>query len=86
MNGDLVYAGALLASGLASGFASGLFGIGVNDEDTIASNLQKLMGNSHRVVNAGVGGYGGEQAYNVARMLPEKGKKKSEKHKKIKER
>ena len=28
MEGDLVYAGALLLSGLASGFAGGLFGIG----------------------------------------------------------
>jgi hypothetical protein len=51
---------------------SGLFGVGVDDEDTIASNLQRLVGNSHRVVNAGVGGYGGEQAFNVARMLSDR--------------
>ena len=48
---------------------SGLFGVGVDDEDTIASNLQRLVGDSHRVVNAGVGGYGGEQAFAAARML-----------------
>jgi len=51
---------------------SGLFGVGVDDEDTIASNLQKLVGDSHRVVNAGVGGYGGEQSYAVARMLSDR--------------
>jgi hypothetical protein len=48
---------------------SGLFGVGVNDEDTIASNLQRLVGVSHRVVNAGVGGYNGDQAFAAARML-----------------
>jgi hypothetical protein len=51
---------------------SGLFGVGVDDEDTIASNLQRLVGDSHRVVNAGVGGYGGEQAYLTARMLSDR--------------
>jgi len=51
---------------------SGLFGVGVDDEDTIASNLQRLVGDSHRVVNAGVGGYDGEQAYRVARKLSDR--------------
>lgn len=51
---------------------SGLFGVGVNDGDTIASNLQRLVGNSHRVVNAGVGGYGGEQASAAARLLSDR--------------
>jgi len=51
---------------------SGLFGVGVNDEETIASNLQNLVGASRRVVNAGVGGYGGDQAFAVARMLSDR--------------
>ncbi|MBW1845211.1 MAG: SGNH/GDSL hydrolase family protein [Deltaproteobacteria bacterium] len=51
---------------------SGLFGVGVDDEDTVASNLQRLVGDSHRVVNAGVGGYGGEQAFAAARMLSDR--------------
>jgi hypothetical protein len=51
---------------------SGLFGVGVDDEDTVASNLQKFVHNSHRVVNAGVGGYGGEQAFAVARALSDR--------------
>jgi lysophospholipase L1-like esterase len=52
---------------------SGLFGVGVRDEDTIASNLQRLVGDAYRVVNTGVGGYGGDAAYRVARDLAENG-------------
>ncbi len=48
---------------------SGLFGVGVDDAGTIASQLQRLVADTHRVVNAGVGGYGGDQAFAVARML-----------------
>jgi len=51
---------------------SGLFGVGVDDADTIASQLQRLVVGSHRVVNAGVGGYDGEQAFAVARMLSDR--------------
>jgi hypothetical protein len=48
---------------------SGVFGIGVDDEDTLASRLQGLVGDSYRVVNAGVAGYDGFQALNTARKL-----------------
>ncbi len=51
---------------------SGLFGVGVNDDETIASNLQRLVGNAFQVVNAGVGGYDGDQAFSVARMLSDR--------------
>jgi len=51
---------------------SGLFGVGVDDGDTIASSLQRLVGGSYRVVNAGVGGYDGEQAFAVARKLSDR--------------
>jgi lysophospholipase L1-like esterase len=46
-----------------------LFGVGVNDDDTLASSFQKLAGDSHQVVNAGVGGYSGLQALQVANKL-----------------
>lgn len=45
-----------------------LFDVGVDDEDTIASNPQRLVGDSHRVVIAGVGGYGGVQIFALARV------------------
>jgi hypothetical protein len=48
---------------------SGLFGIGVDDDATIASNLQQIVGSSYRVVNAGVAGYDGDTAFEVARKL-----------------
>jgi hypothetical protein len=48
---------------------SAAFGQGVDDADTVASGLQGLVGDSHRVVNAGVAGYDGEQAFLVARAL-----------------
>lgn len=49
-----------------------LFGEGVNDSQTMASNLQLLVGNSYQVINAGVGGYGGEQAFEMAKRESEK--------------
>jgi hypothetical protein len=52
---------------------SALFGVGVNDESTLASYLQGLVGDSYRVVNAGVGGYSGHQSFQVARKLGRKG-------------
>jgi len=48
---------------------SGLFGVGVDDGATIASNLQRLVGDSARVVNAGVAGYDGDGAFRAARKL-----------------
>jgi hypothetical protein len=50
---------------------SALFGVGVDDADTIASNLQRLLGGTIRVVNAGVAGYDGTQAFKTARKLSE---------------
>lgn len=50
---------------------SGVFGVGVDDQDTIASRLQRIVGDDVQVVNAGVAGYGGEQAYLVAKALSE---------------
>ncbi len=49
-----------------------LFGVGVNDDSTISSHLQRLVGSSFRVVNAGVGNYNGDQAFFVAQRLSEK--------------
>jgi hypothetical protein len=43
-----------------------LFGLGVNDDVTMASYLQRMVGNSFRVVNAGVGGFSSEQALRMA--------------------
>ena len=40
-----------------------LFGVGVNDEATMASQLQVLVGAAAQIVNGGVGGYSGEQAF-----------------------
>lgn len=48
-----------------------MFGVGVNDEDTIASRLQSLLGSRYRVVNAAVGGYSGDQAIEMARRRVE---------------
>ncbi|MBW2667905.1 MAG: aryl-sulfate sulfotransferase, partial [Deltaproteobacteria bacterium] len=48
---------------------SGLFGVGVDDDATIASNLQQLVGSDYRVVNAGVAGYDGDAAFRMARKL-----------------
>jgi len=45
------------------------FGVGVDDENTAASHLQKLVGEQFKVLNAAVGGYNGTQAYLVAKKL-----------------
>ena len=45
------------------------FGVGVNDAETAASQLQASLGDSYRVINTGVGGYTGQQAYTVADQL-----------------
>ena len=45
------------------------FGAGVDDENTAASHLQKLVGEQFKVLNAAVGGYTGTQAYLVAKKL-----------------
>lgn len=47
------------------------FGVGVDDENTMASQLQKLVGADYRIVNAGVGGYSGHQAFLRAKKLSE---------------
>jgi lysophospholipase L1-like esterase len=44
-----------------------LFGDGVNDAMTMASQLQQMIGHSSQVVNAGVGGFSGDQALQMAR-------------------
>jgi len=45
------------------------FGVGADDESTAASHLQKLVGEEFKIVNAGVGGYDGIQAFLVAKKL-----------------
>ena len=45
------------------------FGVGVNDEHTFASFLQSRMGNTHEVINLGVGGYGATQILERARLI-----------------
>jgi lysophospholipase L1-like esterase len=45
------------------------FGVGVNDEDTVASQLQKMVNNRYRIVNGGVGGYDGQKASSMAQRL-----------------
>lgn len=47
------------------------FGVGVNDDDTMASYLQRMVGETVEIVNAGVGGYDGRQAVAKARQLAE---------------
>jgi hypothetical protein len=42
------------------------FGVGVDDHQTTPSYLQQKLGSSVQVVNAGVGGYSGRQALQVA--------------------
>lgn len=46
-----------------------MFGVGVDDEYTMASQLQQQLGGAVRVVNAGVGSYTGPQAIARARAL-----------------
>ena len=50
------------------------FGVGVSDEYTVASQLQKMVGRRFRIVNAGVGGYDGQQAFSIAQRLSNSGK------------
>jgi lysophospholipase L1-like esterase len=50
---------------------SATFGVGIEDEDTIPSVLQRLVGDTHRVVNAGVPGFDADQCFRVARRLSE---------------
>ena len=42
------------------------FGVLVNDENTIASRIQRHLGSNVQVINAGVGGYDGDRAVLVA--------------------
>jgi len=46
-----------------------LFGVGVDDDATIGSQLQRMIGASVQVVNAGVGGYNGPQLWERADRL-----------------
>ena len=45
------------------------FGVGVDDENTTASHLQKMIGEQYEIINAGVGGYSGHQAFLMAKKL-----------------
>jgi hypothetical protein len=45
------------------------FGVGVADEATAASHLQRLIGKRYRIINASVGGYDGQQAFLMARKM-----------------
>lgn len=47
------------------------FGVGVDDNHTMASALQQRLGDEMQVINAGVGGYDGYQAWKVAKGLAE---------------
>jgi lysophospholipase L1-like esterase len=45
------------------------FGVGVADESTAASHLQRLIGKRYRIINASVGGYDGQQAFLMAKKM-----------------
>ena len=45
------------------------FGVGVDDEYTVASHIQRMVGKRYRVVNASVGGYNGQQTFLMARKI-----------------
>jgi lysophospholipase L1-like esterase len=45
------------------------FGVGVADEYTAASHLQRLVGERYRIINASVGGYDAQQAFFMARKI-----------------
>jgi lysophospholipase L1-like esterase len=47
------------------------FGVGVSDEFTVASYLQKFLGEQYKIINASVGGYNGQQAYLTAKKMSE---------------
>lgn len=44
----------------------------MDDEFTIASHLQKIVGDRYRIINAGVGGYDGQQAFLKADRMSNK--------------
>lgn len=50
------------------------FGVGVNDDATAASHLQRLAGETYSVLNAGVGGYASKQALKIATTLSSESK------------
>ena len=50
------------------------FGVGVDDENTAASQLQRLIGEQYEIINAGVGGYSGQQAFLMAKHLSDEKK------------
>ncbi|MGD9338751.1 MAG: SGNH/GDSL hydrolase family protein [Syntrophobacterales bacterium] len=50
------------------------FGVGVDDELTAASYLQQMVSKRYEIVNAGVGGYDGQQAFLIAKKLSKKTK------------
>jgi len=50
------------------------FGLGVDDENTAASHLQKIIGERYKVINTGVSGYSGQQAFLVAEQWSKKQK------------
>ena len=45
------------------------FGVGVDDENTAASHLQEMIGGQFKIINTGVGGYNGQQAFLMAMKL-----------------
>jgi hypothetical protein len=45
------------------------FGVGVADDSTAASHLQRLLGKRYRIINASVGGYDGQQAFLMAKKI-----------------
>ena len=49
-----------------------LSGEAVNDDSTMSSHLQRMVGEAFRVVNAGVGGFSGEQALQMAKKVARK--------------
>jgi len=53
------------------------FGAGVNDEETVASHLQRAIGDRVRVINTGVGSYTGRQALEWARVFAEEGRNRA---------
>lgn len=49
------------------------FGVGVNDRDTIASHMQRIIGDGTQVINASVGGYQGPEIVETARLMMSNG-------------
>jgi hypothetical protein len=45
------------------------FGLCTNDSDTVASYLQRMVGNRYRILNAAVSGYNGAQIVKMAKQL-----------------